>query len=112
MLPYRIFALTFLVPSIACAHVDSRDVACDILKSAAVLNHFAAHDVPPGTYRCDTSPPTSGYYVIGLHYNYHAPPGWVGSNLVGWYAVAQSDGKVYQWDINNNIVIGSPIPSE
>lgn len=45
------------------------------------------------------------YYVFGLRSNYPAPKGargeWVGSALVGWFAVRISDGQVRDWDMAN-----------
>jgi hypothetical protein len=45
------------------------------------------------------------YYVFGVRSNYPAPRGagkdWVGSGLVGWYAVRISNGELRDWDMAN-----------
>jgi hypothetical protein len=56
-------------------------------------------------YRCEleTDEGNGHYFVFALRSNYPAPPGaspnWVGSSLVGWFAVSRSTGTVFNWDI-------------
>jgi hypothetical protein len=84
------------------AKLTSQSAACNILEQTAARDHFASTSAGPGWYWCDNSAPQSGYYVIGLHYASHEPAGWVGSNLVGWYAVRQTDGQIFTWDMADN----------
>jgi hypothetical protein len=79
--------------------------ACDQLRGVVSKQLSASHG--PGEYRCDEDKPGAldGYYVFALRSNYPAPkgagPDWVGSGLVGWYAVRISDGQVRDWDVAN-----------
>ena len=57
-------------------------------------------------YRCeDAALGPNEYYVFGVRSNYPAPRGtgkdWVGSGLVGWYAVRISNGELRDWDMAN-----------
>lgn len=104
------------ISSPADARTISADMACKILKAAAVQHHFAMNPEPSGYYRCDVEPDATaygpdaaGYFLIGLHYNFHTPPGWIGSNLVGWYAVRRADGKVFEFDMAH-MEVGPAIP--
>jgi hypothetical protein len=78
--------------------------ACDRLRADISKQLGASHGADE--YRCeDAAKGPNGYYVFALRSNYPAPRGaesnWVGSGLVGWYAVRVSDGQVRDWDVAN-----------
>ena len=84
----------------------SSATACARLKSRVQQLNSAAHG--PNEYRCELTKegshgPGRRYYVIALYSNFPAPPGanpdWIGSSIVGWYAVSRSTGKLYRWDV-------------
>lgn len=87
--------------------VQTRKAACDHLRLAISKQLNASHGIDE--YRCDdTEAGLAGYYVFAIRSNYPAPkgagPDWVGSALVGWYAVRQSDGQVRDWDVANQSI--------
>jgi len=41
-----------------------------------------------------------GHFYLGLRYRTD-PSEMVGSNLIGWFAVRSSDGKLFRWNIDN-----------
>lgn len=79
--------------------------ACNHLRAVVAKQLGANHGAEE--YRCEdgTTASVNGYYVFSLRSNYPAPKGagtdWVGSGLVGWYAVRDSDGQVRDWDVAN-----------
>lgn len=78
--------------------------ACDHLRTVISRQLGAKHG--DDEYRCeDAQMGPKGYYVFSLRSDYPAPkgagPDWVGSGLVGWYAVRESDGQVRDWNIAN-----------
>ena len=78
--------------------------ACDRVRAAISKRLDASHGADE--YRCeDAEMGPNGYYVFALRANYPAPkgagPDWVGSGLVGWYAVRASDGQIQEWDVAN-----------
>jgi hypothetical protein len=79
--------------------------ACDRLRAIVAEQSGAAHGVEE--YRCEDGTDTlaDGYFVFSLRSNYPTPKGagadWVGSSLVGWYAVRTSDGQARNWDVAN-----------
>lgn len=90
--------------AVASNTVPTRKAACDYLRLAISKRLKASHGIDE--YRCDaTEARPAGYYVFAIRSNYPAPngagPDWVGSALVGWYAVRQSDGQVRDWDVAN-----------
>jgi hypothetical protein len=108
------FAVAFCISAQANGHILSSSQACERLKVVIAKNYSA----PRGSaeYRCnyDSSAGAVHYYVFALRSNFPAPlgagPKWVGSALVGWYAVSKTDGTVFNWDIAN-FKVGSMVPS-
>ncbi len=91
----------------------SSEAACAHIKSRVAQLESAPHG--PDEYHCElTHEGSEGsgryYYVFGLYSNYPAPPGagpdWVGSSIVGWYAVSRSTGKLYRWDVGAEAIEG------
>jgi hypothetical protein len=89
----------------------SSKIACERIKSRVAILESAAHG--PNEYHCELTKEGSGgsgrdYYVFGLYSNFPAPPGagpdWVGSSIVGWYAVSRSTGKLYRWDVGAEVI--------
>jgi hypothetical protein len=104
-------ALLFTVSVVSVASIGEkqRDAltmqsACGRLRTVISKRLGASHG--PDQYRCeDAATGVNGYYVFALRSNYPAPkgaaPDWVGSGLVGWYAVRVTDGQVQDWDVAN-----------
>jgi len=94
------------------AQMLSENAACELLKAAALKRHFTNETTPPGKYVCyvDHGMSTKDDFVFGLHYFFTPPPGWVGSNLVGWYAVDRRDGQIFEWDIAE-LKLGKRLPN-
>jgi len=91
----------------------SSDRACLRLKIRVAQLLSAPHGV--GEYRCElTKEGADGvgrsYYVFGLYSYYPAPPGsdpdWIGSSIVGWYAVSRATGQLYRWDVGAENIQG------
>jgi hypothetical protein len=98
-----------MMPMVAISAPISKDAACKLLTTQALRQHFVAKPAPPGHYYCDIDSPSDGYFIIGLHYSYKAAAETFGSNLVGWYAVRQIDGRIFEWDMPN-MHLGRPVP--
>jgi hypothetical protein len=88
--------------------VSSEHQACEILQHAAVEYRLTRTDLT-GRYYCDPLPSRAAYYVLGLRYR-TTPDELVGSNLIGWYAVAKRDGAVFAWDINYELPPAPLVP--
>jgi hypothetical protein len=73
--------------------------ACAILTRAAAEYCLSRHKVI-GLCSCEPLPEHLDDYVLGLYCSSVTPREVLGSNLVGWYAVAKSDASVFEWDIN------------
>lgn len=99
----KILILALCASTSAEASTLSSEAACLKLRRVVARTYSAPHGA--GEYHCelDTSEHVHGYYVFGLHSNFPAPPGagpdWVGSSIVGWFAVSKSTGKVFNWDL-------------
>ena len=122
-----LLAITVLLPFVACAtkthKVTSEQQACDVLQRAALQWCLSRRNLA-GRYWCDPVPGSPEYFVLGLRY--HPKPeefvgqtadGWfVGSSLIGWYAVSKADGAVFNFDIETEgrtpLVSGCPFESE
>ena len=81
--------------------------ACKVLKRGAVTYRLSAFDAS-GRFYCDYYDPvfwTSEFIVLRLRYH-DRPEEKVGSNLVGWFGIRRSDGKLFEWNIND----GTPKP--
>ena len=91
----------------------SSESACMKLGTLVARTYSARHG--PNEYRCelDTSEHIDGYYVFGLYSKYPAPqgagPDWVGSSIVGWFAVSKITGRVFNWD-SPNLGLGKEFP--
>lgn len=81
----------------------SSDGACERLRRAIATQRSAPHGLRE--YRCDFDHGEGAgrYYVFALRSNFPAPPGakpdWVGSALVGWFAVSRESGEIDEWDV-------------
>lgn len=108
----RLGTLLLLATSVACAFpvggeprkAPTMKTACEQLRTAISKRLGASHGADE--YRCeDGQNRADGYSVFALRSNYPAPngarPDWVGSGLVGWYAIRVSDGQVREWDVAN-----------
>jgi hypothetical protein len=71
-----------------------------VLKRAAITYHLSRRNLT-GRYYCDSAGDSEDYFLLGLRYHVKPDEG-VGSNLIGWFAVRKSDGKVFDWDVNDS----------
>ena len=94
----------------SCSAIGSEGEACDALLQTVEKYHLVSEPVPPGHSYCEPSTPhLPSYYQFGVYYVPEEwPSDWVGSALLGWYAVRQSDGRVYEWDIAED-ALGAPV---
>jgi len=96
-------ALVPCAPVLASASAISSASACSRLKAAVAQRQSPRHGI--NEYRCEleTDEGNGRYFVFALRSNYPASPGaspnWVGSSLVGWFAVSRSTGTVFNWDV-------------
>ena len=99
-----VFAIALAFPVFAVARpIASETEACAVL-TEAVPPHAQLRNAP-ADYYCELDNSSSRYYVFAFRSRHPEPPGagpnWVGSNLVGWFAVRRRDGAVFEWDITN-----------
>jgi len=90
----------------------TEEAACDALISAAKNRHFVG-DVP-GTYFCDSIDDFLGgkYFLANLRFNRsEAEREFIGSNLVGWYAIRKTNHAVFEVDIAEG-TLGKRITSQ
>ena len=81
----------------------SRDRACEVVTTAAE-RHARANK--PSQYYCEPHTTSASYYVFAVRSSNPPPaenPNWVGSSLVGWYALRRKDGAVVEWDIVDEV---------
>lgn len=111
-MPWLAFGTWLIAASVACSASAgdmprgslTMQAACERVR--LVVSKQLSADHGADEYRCEgEAQGPKGYYVFALRSNYPAPkgagPGWVGSALVGWYAVRASDGQVRDWDVAN-----------
>lgn len=84
-----------------CASASLKNQACNqAIRSVA---KFVAPPKHKHEHFCSFHEQTAGYFIFRLNSRYPAPadagPDWVGSNLVGYFAVSRTNGTVYNWDI-------------
>jgi hypothetical protein len=96
------------------AEVTSEQQACETLKRAAIDLCLSRINLT-GRYYCDPLPESPEHFRLGLRYEV-APDELVGSNLIGWFAVQKSDGRVLEEDIPEDQLVplasGCPFESE
>jgi hypothetical protein len=109
--PCRAFLVLVIGAITGCSSAVTEDQACKALLRAVEKAHLVTEPVPPGHPYCEpTKPRLPGYYQFGLHYAPDEwPKDWVGSDLLGWFAVRQSDGHVFAWDVAED-ELGDPVP--
>lgn len=75
--------------------------ACGLLVAAA--EQYVQPARKPDGYYCEPHWTSSHYSVFALRATATASsdPKWIGSNLVGWYAVRRSDGAVLEWNMGD-----------
>ncbi len=81
-----------------------QDKACN--QAISSVKKFVAPPKHKHEYYCSLHSEQNDYFVVRINSRYPAPtdtgPDWVGSNLVGYFAVSRHNGKVYNWDIAEN----------
>ncbi len=96
------FALLVLAaPNLGWCTSALQDTACN--QAIRAVAKFVAPEKHKHEYYCSLHKQSAGYFVFRVNSRYPAPEGaradWVGSNLVGYFAVNMANGKVYNWDI-------------
>jgi hypothetical protein len=75
---------------------------CEQALSAAIPKSSSQH---ADDYYCQDRSESGPFVVFSIRAKHPAPEGagadWVGSNLVGWYAICKSDRSVFEWDFAN-----------
>lgn len=78
-----------------------QDAACN--KAIRAVAKFIAPEKQKHEYYCSIHRQSAGYFVFRVGSRFPVPadagPAWVGSNLMGYFAVNRANGKVYNWDI-------------
>ena len=102
--PIPVAAAAF--PGVAMAgRITSEANACEVL-TKAVPKHVQLLNTLGGYY-CELHDVSRRYhvFVFGSRHSEQpgVSPGWVGSTLVGWFAVRCSDGIALEWDMANNL---------
>jgi len=84
-----------------CAADSSKEQACNRVVRA-LTKSLAATGNTHG-YQCSLHRESASYFVFRLTANIPMQDGgdknWVGSNLMGYFAVNRKNGRVYYWDI-------------
>jgi hypothetical protein len=111
-MPTALRIISVVAASVLCVSALARpprlssESACAKIKNRVAQLQSAAHG--SDEYHCElTHEGSKGsgrhYYVFGLYSNFPAPPDsnsdWIGSSIVGWFAVSRSTGKLYRWDV-------------
>ena len=77
------------------------DECARILAGVASRRHASA-----GTLRCAPHLRSALYTVVAVHDRAPAPKGsdaaWLGSSLVGYYALDRGNGTVHEWDVGED----------
>jgi|GEM_PF-1396885 hypothetical protein len=84
------------------AAVKSETEACTMLTDAAKKKHLSAMEDPEGKYYCWLYSTSKKYFVFQLHYHFDVPRDWVGSDLVGYYAVRKNDAAIFEWNLGDD----------
>jgi hypothetical protein len=79
--------------------VTSAEQACDILKRA-VTAFCQSRENLTERCSCDHTPERTNYYVLGLHCTSGPASEVIASSLVGYYAIAKSNGAIFEWDFD------------
>jgi hypothetical protein len=102
LFPVLATTVAISLPSVAMAgRVASESEACAVL-TRAVTEHVLLRN-SSNDYYCELHSVSRRYYVFAFRSRHPEPHGagheWVGSNLVGWFAVRRSDGAALVWDM-------------
>ena len=104
-IPVIALALACGSPVVLGAPVTSPHQACLVLKRTAVEKHLSIHDLS-GRYYCECGPyPSPDYFVCALRYTLNVNDD-AGSNLIGYFGIRASDGRVFDWDFSED----KPLP--
>ena len=84
--------------------VRSNAAACKTLIDAFPAQALHSDETVAGAKPwCDRTVDTNReYFVLGLHSDRRCD--YMCSSLVGWFAVERSTGRVFDWDINEDVV--------
>ena len=91
------------------AKVNTEEAACDLTKArVAARDHYPVSAIAFCDFLVARAQP-KGFYVLGLHGKRDDCGGDVcGSTLVGWFAVQEATGQVFEWDMVED-KIGAPV---
>lgn len=92
---------TFFVDEVNSASLSENE-ACNSLLEVAFNQHLAIEN-SKRKYYCVPHIKSKEYFVFQLHFGGGEPEDWIGSDLVGYYAIRKSDVVVLEWDVNDDI---------
>lgn len=99
---YAVLIYLMLIAFVANARPLSEKEACSSLITVAIKRHLAIEN-PAGAYYCAHYFESKKYFGFQLHYFGGKPADWVGSDLVGYYAVLKKNNTVLEWDFIKNL---------
>ena len=84
--------------------VRSNAAACKTLIDAFPAHSLHSEETVAGAQPwCDRTTSTNReYFILGLHSDRRCD--YICSSLVGWFAVERTTGRVFEWDINEDVV--------
>ena len=82
--------------------ISSQEEACSAARTAYVRHYQIAESLIGSCEPSSLSP--HGFYVVALRSTRECP--YICSNLMGWFAVESSTGRVFHWDM------GELVPAE
>ncbi|HEY3917975.1 MAG TPA: hypothetical protein VGL83_09280 [Stellaceae bacterium] len=92
--------------------ITTKEDACSAVKARASNMFDQKLAGPIAEWSCGFLPPQHdpGYFVLRLNAR-PCRPNECASNLLGWYAVRESDGRVFEWDMAND-QLGKALPDQ
>jgi len=106
-LTVRLLALALGSPPLvfgAAPRLLSNADACQLLIDAFPAESLHSDETMAGAKPwCDRTPGTNRtYFIFGLHSDRRCD--YICSSLVGWFAVERATGRVFDWDISEDVV--------
>ena len=106
--------VVLVVPRLGWCVPTSQHRACK--QAIRSVEKFVVQPKHKNEYYCSLHAKQNDYFVFRINSRHPEPidagRDWVGSNLVGYFAVRKSNGKVYNWDIAEDRVGLVPLPTE
>ena len=98
-------ALVAIASLAASAEAGPLKAACISAKRAIVEKRLSLQPLAAKDMTCQPHLATPSLDVLAVRYCCRTPAEGPGSNLVGYFAVRRSDGRVYEWDFVREAVI-------